>query len=119
MKPQSAKAKGRVFQQFVRDMLLGMFTSLSKDDVRSTSMGAGGEDIQLSAAARKLIPFQIECKSRDRMSVFKDYAQAQEHGPHEPVLVIKQNHSKALAVVDAELFFHLVKENNNKNDHSN
>jgi len=47
LKPQSAKAKGRKLQQWVRDQILQRFPTLSTDDVRSTSMGASGEDVQL------------------------------------------------------------------------
>lgn len=72
-------------------------------------MGAQGEDCTLSSAARKLVPFQIECKSLARIGVYKLYEQAQAHGKHEPLLVIKQNRSKHLAVVDAETFFALVR----------
>ncbi len=58
MKPSSAKAKGRKFQQDIRDMMLDLAPSLEKDDIRSTSMGAGGEDLQLSPAARKILSCQ-------------------------------------------------------------
>lgn len=106
MKPRSAKNKGKRLQNDIRDLILKLYEDvLQADDVRSTTMGDGGEDVQLSPAARKYIPFQIECKNRGRMSVFKDYAQAQEHGPHNPLLIIKQDGSKPLAVLDAELFF--------------
>ena len=106
--PQSAKAKGRRLQQWVRDRLLEIAPELHKDDVKSTSMGAGGEDVQLSPAARKIYPIQIECKNKATYSVYKDYRQAQEHGKHTPVLIIKQNDAEPLAVVDADWFFRLL-----------
>lgn len=107
MTPQSAKAKGRRLQKWVRDVLLrlGKPAGLQIDDVRSTSMGNGGEDIQLSPAARVLFPFQIECKNKKSYSVYKDYKQAALHGNHTPVLVIKQDNDKPLVVVDATWFF--------------
>lgn len=86
-------------------MLLANAPELEPDDVKSTSMGAGGEDVQLSPAARKVYPFNIECKSRAKMAVYQDYQQAMTHGKHEPVVVIKQNQCKPLVVVDAEYFF--------------
>lgn len=94
-------------QQWVRDVLLrlGKPAGLQIDDVRSTSMGNGGEDIQLSPAARALFPFQIECKNKKSYSVYKDYKQAALHGKHTPVLVIKQDNDKPLVVVDATWFF--------------
>lgn len=104
MKPQSAKAKGRKLQQFVRDALLMKFPSLTKDDVRSTSMGAGGEDIQLSQAARELIPYNIECKARKSFALYKDYEQAKAHGDGEPMLVIKGDYKEPLVVVSFKYF---------------
>lgn len=108
MTPQSAKAKGRKLQQWVRDQILQRFPTLSTDDVRSTSMGAGGEDIQLSTAARELVSYTIECKNRKAIAVFKDYAQACTHNLIEPLVILKQNQSKPLALVDAEHFLDLV-----------
>ena len=105
MKTASAKNKGRLLQQWVRDQILSRFPSLTIDDVRSTSMGAGGEDIQLSKAARDLFPYTVECKSNARIAVYKFYEQAQAHGKGEPIVVIKQNRSKPLVIVDAEYFF--------------
>lgn len=112
MRPQSAKAKGRTFQQWVRDYILSAFLTLEPDDVKSTSMGAQGEDIQLSPAARKLIPYQIECKAKARAQVYTWYEQAKSHGSHEPIVIIKQDRKKPLVVVDAEHFFSLIKERN-------
>lgn len=109
MKTQSAKAKGRKLQQHVRDGILERFPTLEPDDVRSTSMGAGGEDVQLSPAARQLFPYQVECKSLASVAVYKHYEQATGHDDYEPLLVIKQNRSKPLAVVDLEHFLDLVR----------
>ncbi len=53
---RNAKAKGRLGQQEVRDKLLETFPDLEPDDIKSTVMGDSGEDIQLSPAARKIIP---------------------------------------------------------------
>jgi len=72
-------------------------------------MGAGGEDIQLSSAARTMFPYQTECKSKAQYSVYKDYQQATEHGECEPLLVIKANNKVPLAIVNAEHFISLVR----------
>jgi len=37
------------------------------------------------------------------------YSQACKHGPHEPILVVKQNSRRALAVVDLDHFIDLIK----------
>ena len=106
MKPQSAKAKGRKLQQWVRDLILKRYKSLTSDDVRSTSMGAGGEDVLLSTAARKLLPLSFECKNRASYAFYKDYDQAVVNAPKgaEPVLVAKANHRKPVVIIDAEYF---------------
>ena len=44
MKPQSAKAKGRKLQQWVRDQLIE-HREIHPEDIESRSMGAGGEDL--------------------------------------------------------------------------
>lgn len=108
MKPSSAKQKGRAFQQWIRDKILETFPTLKPDDVRNTSSGAQGEDVQLSPAARELFPYQIEAKNLAKIAVYKFYEQAQTHGEHEPLVFIKQNRSKPLVLMDAEAFFKLV-----------
>ena len=108
MKPQSAKAKGRNLQKWVVEQLQKRFPQLRPGDLVSTSMGAGGEDIKLSPAARDAIPYQFECKSLAKVAVYNYYEQAKTHGSHEPVAVVKQNGKKPLVVVDAETFFDLI-----------
>ena len=60
MKPQSAKAKGRKLQQWIRDLLVAK--GLKKDDVQSRSMGAAGEDVMLSPYARQSFPYSISVR---------------------------------------------------------
>lgn len=112
MRTSSAKAKGRTLQGWVRDIILSINPELMGEDVRNTSSGAQGEDVQLSPAARELIPMQIECKNLARHAVYKHYEQASTHGNHEPLLIIKQNRSKPLAVVDAAYYFELLRKAN-------
>ena len=108
MKTRSAKNKGKRLQNSVRDILLETFTQLEEDDIKSTTMGESGEDIQLSPAARKLIPYAIECKNQESLNVWKSYDQAQNNCKgYEPLLVIKRNRSKVLVVLDAEYFVHI------------
>ena len=45
-----------------RDIILSTFTDLAPDDVRSTSMGSSGVDIQLSPAAAAVFPYSVECR---------------------------------------------------------
>lgn len=109
MNPQSAKAKGRKFQQQVRDLLLENAPELELDDIRSTSMGCGGEDLQFSPAARRRYGISIECKNQEKLNVWSAYEQAEANsGSHEPVLFMKKNRKKPVVVVDAEYFISLL-----------
>lgn len=107
MRPSSSKAKGRTFQQWVRDLLISLAPSLETDDIKSTSMGAPGEDIQLSPAARKVFPFSIECKSYASMAFYKWYEQAKANTKPglEPLVVAKANRKNPVVIVDAKWFF--------------
>lgn len=112
MTPQAAKAKGRFLQKWVRDIILTTFPTLEPDDVRSTSMGADGEDVQLSPAARKAVPYQIECKNKAKSQIHTYYAQAKTHGKHEPLVIVKMDRDIPLAVLSAETFFKLLQQLN-------
>lgn len=94
----------------MRDKILETFSeTLAEDDVRSTSMGATGEDVQLSPLARRLIPYQIECKNKAKSQVHTYYNQAKEHGQHEPLVITKMDRDIPLAVLNAETFFNILK----------
>jgi hypothetical protein len=107
VKTASAKAKGRNLQKKVVELILKACPSLEPDDVVSRSMGASGEDIMLSPAARSLLPLSIECKSRASYAFYKDYDQACVNAPKgaEPVLVAKANHRNPVVIIDADYFF--------------
>ena len=76
-------------------------------------MGVSGEDLQLSPAARKLIPFAIECKNQEKLNVWDSLKQAEENsGDYSPVLIFKRNRSKTYAVINIEKFIELINENN-------
>ena len=104
MKTSSAKAKGRRFQQWVRDQLIEQL-DVHPEDVESRSMGAGGEDLIMARAAREKFPYSIECKNQESLNVWKSYEQAESNaGDYEPILFIKRNNQKPLVVVDADYF---------------
>ena len=104
MKTQSAKAKGRKLQKWFRELLIDVL-EIHEEDIESRSMGAGGEDLIMARAARTKFPYSIECKNQEKLNVWDAYAQAQANsGDHEPIVFIKKNGKKPLAVVDAEHF---------------
>ena len=109
MKTQSAKAKGRRFQQWVRDKLIESL-GIHPEDIESRSMGAGGEDLIMARAAREKFPYSIECKNQEKLNLWESYKQATENSKdYEPIVVIKKNNHKKLVIVDAEYFVKLHK----------
>ena len=82
------------------------------EDIESRSMGSGGEDLIMARAARQKFPFSIECKNQESGNVWKAYEQAcaNNKGLYEPLVIMKKNNEKPLAVVDAQVFIDMMKE---------
>ena len=110
MKTRSGKAKGRRLQNKIRDLLLEHFSDkLEPDDVKVAIMGESGEDIKLSPAARKLIPYSFECKNQEKLSIWSLLEQAAENsGDYPPVLIFKRNRSKTYVTIELEEFIKLI-----------
>ena len=110
MKTRSGKAKGRRLQNKVRDVLLEHFSEeLEPDDIRTAIMGETGEDIKLSPAARRLIPYSFECKNQEKLSIWEALNQAAENsGDYPPVLIFKRNRSKTYVTIELEEFIKLI-----------
>lgn len=106
----SRKAKGRKLQQVVRDKLIELLKPFGgePEDVKSTAMGQGGEDVQLSPFARGFLPLSIECKSHKSFAVYTPFEQAKKNASsNQPILVIKANNKKPLAVIDLDYYIKL------------
>ena len=110
MKTSSGKAKGRRLQNKIRDLLLEHFSDkLEPDDVKVAIMGESGEDIKLSPAARKFIPYSFECKNQEKLSIWSSLEQASENsGDYPPVLIFKRNRSKTYVTIELEEFIKLI-----------
>ena len=110
MNTRSGKAKGRRLQNKVRDVLLEHFSEeLEPDDIRTAIMGETGEDIKLSPAARKLIPYSFECKNQEKLNIWSSLEQAEENsGDYAPVLIFKRNRSKTYVVIEIDEFLKLI-----------
>lgn len=111
MRPQSAKSKGRRHQQRIcRDLLDAFENELGPDDVRSTSMGAGGEDVLLSTRAQELIPYSFEAKCCERLNLWSAIEQAQANCPahRTPCVVVGKNRTLPYAVIPWEHFVSLI-----------
>ena len=71
-------------------------------------MGAAGEDLMLSPAARQLWPYSVECKNQEALNLWAAWSQACANaGDYQPVLIVKRNRHEPLAVVRAEHFVKL------------
>lgn len=114
MRPQSAKAKGRLCQQRVRDTLLARAPRLTANDIRSTSMGASGVDILMSEAALNEYPFAIEVKCQEALNIWAALEQAEESKAEglTPILCFKRNRSDLYVALKFEDFLDLVKNAN-------
>lgn len=102
------KSKGRALQQKVRDLIYKTYPHLEPGDAISTGMGQGGEDIQLSPAARKVFGYSVECKRNKAFAVYGPYEQASANCKgYEPIVVIQGDRKKPLVLVDLEHFMEL------------
>ena len=112
MKTSSAKAKGRRLQQKFMQLLIERL-DIDPEDIESRSMGAAGEDLIMSKAARTKFPFSVECKNQERMNIWSAWEQANNNkGIYQPLVVIKKNGVPPLVVLEAENFLEYVKEFN-------
>jgi len=111
MKTASAKQKGRKFQQEIRDLILETLDHLEPDDVRSTSMGCSGVDIQTSPKCQEDFPFACEMKNQEKISIWSALEQAENNSTDKllPVLFFKRNRSKSYTVLKTSDFFKLIK----------
>ena len=111
MNPRSSKAKGRRLQNKFRDLLREAFPKLEEDDIKSQTMGMPGEDIVLSPAARKEIPYSFECKNVERLNVWDSLEQAETNADNRcPVLVFTRNRKGIYATIPLDILIKLIKE---------
>ena len=112
VKAKSAKAKGRKLQNLLRDKLRVAFPSLEDDDVKSQTKGMPGEDIVLSPAARRKIPFSFECKNVERLSFWATVEQCESNCKEgiSPAIVVKKNRKDPMVAIPLDVFLGLVGE---------
>jgi len=120
MRSRSAKNKGARLQNEVRDLLLESFPSLEPDDIKCAIMGESGEDIKLSPAARRAIPYSIECKNQEKISIWAALKQAEENCKvgTVPLLVFRRNNAETYATIKMSDFLKLIKPSSTTPDES-
>jgi len=113
----AAKAKGRRLQDYVRDSFRAIHKELEDDDIKCAIMGESGTDIKMSPAARKLIPFDIECKNQEKMNVWASIKQCETNCNKDriPLLVFKRNHTKPYACIEFETLLRLISRTSDNN----
>lgn len=109
MKTSSAKAKGRRHQQEVCQKLLEVSLGLEPDDIRSASMGAPGEDVLFSPAARRQFPFSVECKNVEKLSIWSAINQSRENKPEgsTEMVVFTRNRETPFVALPFEKFLEI------------
>jgi len=102
--------KGRKLAKLVADKILKTFRHLKRSDVRVAGTGVNGPDIRLSRIATRLLPFQFEVKSQQRMkTIYKWKKQSEKNTNLDGVVVMRSNGKRPLVVMDMDLFFDLIK----------
>tara|TARA_Y100001973_G_scaffold18945_1_gene27896 strand:- start:3823 stop:4104 length:282 start_codon:yes stop_codon:yes gene_type:complete len=72
-------------------------------------MGMSGEDIVLSPAAKKVIPYSFECKNQERLNLWKSLEQAESNcEDRNPVLIFKKNRSKVYVALEFDHFIDMI-----------
>jgi hypothetical protein len=110
--PRTRKAKGRKFQQEIRDTFRKLFSGeLEQDDINCTLMSESGVDIKLTPAAKKLIPLDMECKKQQKLAIWQALQQSQDNitSPERiPTLIFSRSNSKTYIVMEFEKFLSLM-----------
>ena len=108
---KSRKAKSRSLQNSVVEILRNKYPNLSANDIKPAIMGESGIDIKLSDYARKSLPYGIECKNQESLSIWSALEQCEENAELEhltPLLIFKRNHSHTYVTLKIEDFINLL-----------
>lgn len=112
IKRASAKAKGRLLQQWVCQKISDLTGfSWGKDSlIASREGGHSGTDVRLIGAAQEAFPYSVECKAHEVWSVSAWIEQAKKNQVKgtDWLLIAKKRHQKPVVIMDAERFFELL-----------
>jgi hypothetical protein len=115
--PASAKNKGRALQKWVCQHisdLTGFPWGSSGDDcpIESRPMGQKGCDVRMESQVVEAFPFSVECKWQETWSIPAWIKQAKENQMEgtDWLLFCRRSREKEIVVLDAEVFFRILKE---------
>lgn len=114
----SRKAKGRKLQQWVCAKISELTGhEVGADEmIASREMGQSGTDVRLIGQAKLDFPFSVECKAQESWSILAWIRQAKENVmPNTTwILIAKRSREKPVVVMDADKFFELLAQMENK-----
>ena len=113
IKISSAKAKARRLQQWACQKISDLtgYTWGPDEQIASREMGQSGVDVRLVGDALQAFPWSVECKYQESWAIPSWIAQAKENRKPRTdwLLFIKRNHHEEIAILDADVFFDLLK----------
>lgn len=120
IKVSSAKAKGRNLQKWVCEKIsqLTGYPTGKDQPIESRPMGQSGTDVRMERCVKKLFPYSVECKAQESWSIPKWIKQAQQNKEKgtDWLLVCKRSRENPIIIMDAEVFFELLKYINDENN---
>ena len=92
MKIRSAKNKGLGFQKEIQQQLLQTFPELQPEDIKTAVASQPGQDLKLSPAARRLIPYSFQCKRSESLNIYRAIEQSKSNCKNYcPAVVFRKN----------------------------
>lgn len=113
MNTKGCKAKGRGFQNKIRNMYraVGAKWGLEDGDIEGRQMGGIGVDIVFSPAAQGIFDHEVECKKHRRVAVsrlFEEHLEKYESTKSLKLLFHENDRSNTLVTMKAADFISLV-----------
>ena len=107
----SAKAKGRLLQNFVAQKVSEVTgIKWGKDElIQGREMGQSGVDVKLYGVAKEKFPYSVECKNQQAWSVpsWIKQAKANQQPGQDWLLIMTRNHFPTVVCMEVDAFFDL------------
>lgn len=109
----SRKAKARVAQNWVAQKISELIhMNWGKDEsIAPREMGQSGVDIRLVGEAKEQFPWSVEAKNQETWKVVAAIQQAKDNqmAGTDWLVFMKKNHHEYIAILDAEVFFDILR----------